>query len=61
MKRPSYHLTLLAAAAMAQAGIAFPQAPHNSKSNSSADNSSNSAGGADGQSNRPEDKVVPQS
>jgi hypothetical protein len=29
MKRRSYHLTLLAAAAVAQAGIAFAQVPDN--------------------------------
>jgi hyperosmotically inducible protein len=54
MKR-SYHLTLLAAAAMAQAGIAFAQAPDNSKSNGAAENSANSTSTADGQSNRAED------
>jgi hyperosmotically inducible protein len=55
MKRPSYHFTLLAAAAMAQAGLAFAQAPDNSKSNGAAENSSNASSIADGQSNRAED------
>jgi hyperosmotically inducible protein len=60
MKRRSYHLTLLAAAAMAQAGIAFAQAPDNSKSNSEAENSSNAASTADGQSNRAADIALTQ-
>jgi hyperosmotically inducible protein len=60
MKRHSYHLTLLAAAAMAQAGIAFAQAADNSKANSAAENSSNPASIADGQSNRREDLALTQ-
>jgi hypothetical protein len=45
MKRRSYHLTLLAAAAVAQAGIAFAQAPDNSKPNSATDDCASTAPG----------------
>lgn len=58
MKRPSYHFTLLAAAAMAQAGLAFAQAPDNSRSNGDAQNSANSSSIAEGQPNRAEDMAL---
>lgn len=41
MKRRSYHLTLLAAAAVAQAGIAFAQASDHGNASNAVQNSAN--------------------